>query len=122
MNDCIHLKTGTQRTYVVWRSWRMCLDCCHDLYERDRIPSLAGVWLHVKGARKDKEEERSIIPRHDSLAELPSHEGDMPRLRRADTEPPDRLPDAASGAEGGSGLQGNVVALHRLLRAGRPRA
>lgn len=54
MTDCIHLKAGTQRTFTVWRSWHLCLDCAHDLYERDKIPGLAGIYMHVEGARKDK--------------------------------------------------------------------
>ena len=58
LTSCVHLRSGKQRAYVEIRLRRThlqyCLDCAAEYYEKFEKPSLAGIYAHVLGARRDK--------------------------------------------------------------------
>ena len=68
--QCQHLESGERKVYAEYHGRRICLVCAHDLYVRHEDPRLAGIYMHVEGARKDRAELENNTEKADKLARL----------------------------------------------------
>lgn len=49
---CAHLERAETRSYVQRGDYRVCLDCCHEIYRKTSDPRLYGIYcqkVHARG-------------------------------------------------------------------------